>query len=327
MVQDISTHSTNNLKEGNILSQNMCVICFLYHFDLDSKYVIDGINENDFREIKDEIEEIIGKELIKITYNEKMIMKTPAYLRNINPNDYPINKGYLSMDIKLSNQVKSSSKDYRYHMELIMAYIDLFDTGVATVNLQFELNFEEGLDSFGIYNAYEKIYSKIRDSLKEKQIESEELSILKQIHDIIKNIRNKLRKGELYNEGQEWTLSQYPLFCLPKIHVNKLKKLFSLLYLKPKIDDLEEKIQYDPQLKETIDQYSTNSKDNHFIPMWNAALLIDNDRENIESYVKLLELCSYIWLSAFLFRSYLINELDRMSKQFDSSNNLIVLMI
>jgi hypothetical protein len=48
--------------------------------------------------------------------------------------------------------------------------------------------------------------------------------------------------------------------------------------------------------------------------MWNAALLIDNYREDIESYVRLLEFCSYIWLSAFLFRSYLVKELDQISK-------------
>jgi hypothetical protein len=286
----ISLESSSNLNT-NILAQNTCHICFLYHFDLGSKkYLIEGIHKEDFKDIKNKIEEVIGNELVKITYNEKIIMKTPMYLKNINPKDYPISKGYLHIDINLSNQGRSIiSKEYE--MSLFVAHIDLFDTGVTTVNLQFKLDFTSKLDPIEIFHAYEKIYSKIREPLRQEQIksiktdsnlESDELSILKQIYEVIKSIRKKFEKGELYTEGAEWSLAPYPLFCIPKIQKERLDEFFSLLYLKPQVN-LDNILGKNQEICDTKEQYSVESEDNHFITMVNAALLIDNDERDIES--------------------------------------------
>ena len=63
------------MKENNFLLDNICHICFLYHFDLGSEYLINGIrkhHEKDrtpnflFSDLRKKIEETIGNELIKI---------------------------------------------------------------------------------------------------------------------------------------------------------------------------------------------------------------------------------------------------------------------
>lgn len=299
---------TDKEKGENKVLHKFCCIYFLYHFDLGSKYLEDGIDKKEFCAISDVIENTIKIDLIEeITYNDDLTIKIPTYLREVNPENYPIGIRNLHIELKLSDQDKSSTSQDGYTMNLAKAHIILFDTGVATVSLKFELNFGKEINPMRVYYAYKKIYCKVKECLNENGIEhkknSEELTIFKKIDDIIKDIREKLLIGQanLYVFGDESSLSPMPLFWIPKMEWNKSKQFFSLLYLKPQLnnDNLDWRIQTNDQLKEVKSTYC-DPNENHFACTWNAALLIDNDMENIETYLGLLELSSYIWLAAYL---------------------------
>jgi hypothetical protein len=356
LVLNSSNYVVNNTKK-KIFSQNTCCIYFLYHFDLGSDFLINGISKDRFEEIKNDLENSIRKEELKITRKETVIMDTPMQLRDVHPEGYPIYKDYLKMDIVLSNQPIKFNTESKCPMELKMAKIYMFDTGIATVTLQFELNFKnEGLNKSEVYHAYKKIYSKVIDLLKQEAASTEtdsEIGLnevsdwkpdwkhiyedLEHIYEIIKKIRGNFKEktksteGQewsllpytLFAEGQEWTLSPYTLFCLPKIDKTKIKEFFPLLHLREEINDLSATIENNEQLKETDDQYNMESDDNHFITDVEAALLIDKYEQNMEIYVRILELCSYIYLSTLLFQKYLSTELDQLSKSFDSFNKTI----
>jgi len=262
-------------------------------------------------------------------------IKTPTYLRKINPTEYPVEgKGYLNMVIKLSNHNKSlKSTEFHFRLELILAEIYLFDTGVATVNLEFEIVFDTELEPKGILAAYKMIYNKIKEPLSKKQdvnirddkkAETEALSELNRIYNIIKNIINNVgiwkegEKAHLLAGGQAWTLAPYTLFCIPKIHIDKVTKFFSLLYLDENISNSDPIIAKNLHLEDFDKQYNESTDNHHFITNVKAALLIDNDKSDIEVYVDYIKFCSYIYLSAVLFRSYLVTKLDDLSKEFDT---------
>ena len=78
-----------------------------------------------------------------INHEEEIMMNTPVDRQDVHPKGYPVRKAYLHMEVNLSNQSKTiaTDKELKYDIQLKKPYIDLFDTGVATVTLQFKLKF------------------------------------------------------------------------------------------------------------------------------------------------------------------------------------------
>ena len=288
----------NKEKRENNISYNTCYICFLYHFELDPKYENYRISEDGFIKIKSEIENTTKKkkELMEITYHEKWIEKIPSHLRDSYLKDHTFNTSYININLKLSELNKSSltSLDFEYNYQITLkeAYLDVFHTAPATVNFLFELKFMKELNYFSppaIYNAYQKIYSKIYEPIeRERQIkldnnrtdnnkenDSEDLSSLKQIYDIIKDIKKILIKDRSYTAGLEGTTRPFVLFCITKIHdKDKLKQFFSLLYQKQLMNIFDSNKKVDVRIKEIASSYSPYSNKYYFVNTSSILLIL-----------------------------------------------------
>lgn len=327
MVQDKFNDNTDKEKiENNNISYNTCFICFLYHFELDPKYENYRISEDDFIKIKSEIENTTKKkkELMEITYHEKWIEKIPSHLRDSYLKDHTFNTRYININLKLSELNKSSltSLDFEYNYQITLkeAHLDVFHTAPATVNFLFEVKFMKELIYFSppaIYNAYQKIYSKIYEPIeRERQIrldnnrtdnnnkenDSEDLSSLKQIYDIIKDIKKILIKDRSYTAGLEGTTRPFVLFCIPKIHdKDKLKQFFSLLYQKQLMNIFDSNKKVDVRIKEIASSYSPYSNKYYFVNTSSAGLLIYPDVELIKIHYRMMEWYTYSWLFVWHF--------------------------
>lgn len=295
-----------------------------FHIPFDIGFKIGGITKGTLEIIR----KCLEKESEKITILSQTEIVKPKPLQEIFKGESNVSLSVIHLDLNdlIVNKAFEINKCKIFTKE---CYITVYDTGIGIGHLKYEIVLNTEISPNKIYETFIDIYKQLETlerDLKPEEIESDSASVVRNMINKLRNIRDCIvsnndtpkdnTKDKIFDRQTDGlVLYIYPLFYLPSVNnIQVAYEYVCLSFLRPKNEEVIR------QELESAISFNTQSFTSEFLLVkWDAAITGGSsvDERTCESFENILEICSYIWNSMYIFEGYIGNELRNLTtKQF-----------